>query len=254
MRQFKCWDRDMQINGNHADSYYRNLPDHDLGAFSNFFNRLSQKRNLRTCLDIGANIGLASLTMHRLAPEAQILAFEPSPLTFKYLSENISQAGCSDRVSMNQLAMGEAEGSMKLFVNEESAANNHISIDGAGIAVAVSTIDIFCRENDIDSVDFIKIDTEGFDNFVLKGASQIIFRDRPVIMFEFNEHDIISYFGADPVTWMRDAMICVGAVGVVDAFSGLPSLLPSDPEAAVLHLRSLSKTDRDVFDLATQIA
>ena len=140
----------------------------------------------RTFIDIGAHIGTTVIPFLKLYNRC--LAYEPHNENYKFLSKNIVENNVSDRVIIKNLAIGdktlkgdliyhkgENSGCYYFNENEENKENtNSIRLD--------DDTDILSR-NDID---FIKIDTEGFELNVLKGAEQTILRNKPLIEVEIN--------------------------------------------------------------------
>jgi hypothetical protein len=63
----------------------------------------------------------------------------------------------------------------------------------ASVDCRVMTLDAYCLENHIEQIDFLKIDTEGYELFVLKGARHMLEQNRiRVVQFEFNEMNVVS--------------------------------------------------------------
>jgi FkbM family methyltransferase len=154
-------------------------------------------RSVETFFDVGANVGQTSREALRSFPRARVFAFEPHPLTFARLRAALP----SDRLSVHQLAFGEESGDVKLYVYGTSADGSTMNslVPDARYAVKsgqsateciveCSTIDQFCASNDIEVIDVLKIDTEGFDLFVMKGAARML-RERRIgfVYSEFND-------------------------------------------------------------------
>jgi FkbM family methyltransferase len=148
--------------------------------------------------DVGANIGQTSRQARDAFPDARIHAFEPHPETFGKLKISAAQ----DRFLAYQLALGEKDGEATFYEYASSGEGSLInsltpnarfplqyghSATGC-ISVTCSTIDSFCAEHKIDHVDLLKIDTEGFDLNVLRGAERML-RQRAIkfVYVEFND-------------------------------------------------------------------
>lgn len=146
--------------------------------------------------DIGANIGSMSLAFAKLTPEGQVYAFEPTSYAFAKLEENLS---------LNP-SLAEHIKTIQMFASEKTAGDHEIEaysswkIDGSEKSVhplhggtlktdrekkipAIS-LDDFCDQNQIKKLDCIKIDTDGHELQVLKGASRTIEKFHPNIIFE----------------------------------------------------------------------
>jgi FkbM family methyltransferase len=136
--------------------------------------------------DIGANRGQTTSRYRAEFPRARIYSFEPHPDLFNQLQENVGRV---DGVEVHQLAMGERPGKVTLHLNRFDM--NHSLLNQADdaqrwarvdhqddIEVEASTVDVFCEEAGIDRVDLLKIDTEGADLLVLRGAETMLARQQ----------------------------------------------------------------------------
>jgi FkbM family methyltransferase len=149
-------------------------------------------------LDVGGHIGYTALFFAGAAREGAVHVFEPSPDNLRYIRKNI--AGKSN-VTLVEAALGESVGSAELFIDGLSGQNN--SLDGEHYAeiqrenafvsatqyyatVPLTTIDTYCRETRI-SPGFLKIDVEGFELAVLRGAAETLEEHHPVLMVEMME-------------------------------------------------------------------
>ncbi|MEA5583279.1 FkbM family methyltransferase [Nodularia harveyana UHCC-0300] len=138
--------------------------------------RISPDLTLKTIFDVGANKGQTTLNYRRKFPEAHIFAFEPVNQTFAVLKTNV---GADSHVSCFNLALGEENKQEKMLVAGTSGSNSISS--GSQVnsqpnqsleTVNIMTLDQFMVENDhkIDQIDLLKIDTEGYECQVLRGA------------------------------------------------------------------------------------
>lgn len=138
--------------------------------------RISPDLKLKTIFDVGANKGQTTLDYRRKFPEAQIFSFEPVSQTFEVLKANI---GVDPHVSCFNLALGEENKQEQMLVQGTSGSNSisHLSkvnspADQCLETVNIITLDQFMEEDDhkIDQIDLLKIDTEGYECQVLRGA------------------------------------------------------------------------------------
>lgn len=154
-------------------------------------------------LDIGANIGQTSLNMFRKQKnkglEPVIYAFEPYPRTFEKLQTNIS---LNKNTGIRPYNMGIGKQKGFLYMMQHSPSNSGgfrmTSDKQNNVEVPVISLDEFVSENEISAIDFIKIDVEGFELEVLKGAWQTIRKFRPVIVFEYSVENILAQQGNIP--------------------------------------------------------
>ena len=162
-----------------AGNEFRGFPNFSayLGAWK-YRPSLSELRYLEECvksadtiLDVGANFGVISCACSRFAPSADIWAFEPTLATAEALQDNVRRNGITN-VRIVRSAVGASDGTT-MFQSSSDPATNHISL-GAGDAVRVplTTLDTFLDCAGIEAVDFLKIDTEGADFDVLRGAAR----------------------------------------------------------------------------------
>ena len=150
--------------------------------------------------DIGANIGRFSTAVLNAFPNAAIHAFEPHPRNFAFLKANLPE----DRVECHNLAVGDARGELTLYDRADAEDGAHASLYEAAISeihkqrtveysVSMETLDQFCEERGIKDIDLIKIDTEGGELSVLRGAKKLIQNGTiKCVHFEFNEMNIVS--------------------------------------------------------------
>jgi len=125
--------------------------------------------------DIGAMIGYHTVTMAQLAgPEGAVYAFEPSPANYRVLGANIDGNRCRNAMPILGAA-GAANGEAWLYLNPDNAGDNSIYAvkDRAKIPVRIYALDDFYGPKQ-KAVSFLKIDTQGFEIEVLKGAREIL--------------------------------------------------------------------------------
>lgn len=116
--------------------------------------------------DIGANIGSYSLIASEQR-SALVFSFEPHPVTFQLLQDNVDLNRRSN-VKLFNMAIGEEDGNIYL-TNNPGAATNHIEVgpNENAIEIICQRADSFCRANKIEP-DYVKIDVEGFEFNVIK--------------------------------------------------------------------------------------
>jgi len=132
----------------------------------------------RTMVDIGGCIGTTALPYSRLY--SKVYAFEPNPESFSFLQENIQQNNCNNITAFN-LALSDRH---YKGISERYGNNSGMVIfrENAVGSVESSTLD----DQNIENVDFIKIDTEGTEYLVLKGAEQTLRNYKPLVQLEVN--------------------------------------------------------------------
>lgn len=146
------------------------------------------------CLDIGANVGETALLMAQHC--AMVHAFEPNP---DLEPEFAGRTAGTANIERHAMAVSDYRG--ETFLNLRGHHTQHFvsglgPVDDRSVRVPVTTIDQFCMERGM-TPSFIKIDVEGTEPHVIRGAMETIRRHRPVIIFEFHERH--WWFGYEAV-------------------------------------------------------
>jgi len=138
------------------------------------------------CFDIGAHIGYYSLLLSRwVGHTGRVFSYEPMPYTYSFLERNL-QHNAALNVRAEQAAAGSRDGVVRMeFPNSGRLSWCTVS-DSGDVHVRCTTIDSEVSRLALDRVDFVKIDTEGYELQVLAGAESTIKQLRPKIMFEVN--------------------------------------------------------------------
>jgi FkbM family methyltransferase len=166
-----------------------------------FMERCLSSSEAPTVVDVGANVGDYSAMVLEARKNAIVFAFEPHPETFNRLTARLSST--SNFVATNA-ACGGGPGKLLLYDHEGKSGTGHASLLPGVIErihgdksnqheVDVTTLDRFAADHDIPRIDLLKIDTEGTELEVLKGARDLLREGRiRAIQFEFNEMNIVS--------------------------------------------------------------
>ncbi|MBP0581163.1 FkbM family methyltransferase [Labrys sp. LIt4] len=149
---------------------------------------------IATVFDVGANDGeTAALALHKF-PGARIVSFEPHPETFALLMRRL---GGERRFAGVNAALGVQDGTVDMFEYPSSKINSlsdraqyalRYPQQANRISVPSTTLDAYCERNGFETVDVLKLDTEGFDRIVLEGGRGML--ERRAIRFiyvEFND-------------------------------------------------------------------
>ncbi len=129
--------------------------------------KLAGIRNPGTIIDIGANVGFFSKLCRDLFPKSKVFSFEPIPKIFQCLKNNFKD---DINTKVFNLAISDFNGEAKMSFNEQDSAISQIT-DKGSVGVNVRRLDNVVRENNIDCIDILKIDTETFEAHVLRGGS-----------------------------------------------------------------------------------
>lgn len=149
-----------------------------------------------TVFDVGANIGYYSLLLSRLVgPEGRVYAFEPNPLARARLEDHVALNSASN-IEVTALALGERLGEGRFRFDPDAPAGHAVPNWGSwslarsrrsgNVSVTFSTADLVVRACRIERVHFMKIDVEGLELSVLRGAREILHRHRPFCLVEFH--------------------------------------------------------------------
>jgi FkbM family methyltransferase len=162
-------------------------------------------------LDIGAYVGQFSLVASQLVPNLRVFAFEPTPSVFAQLQRNIELNDCRNVTCVN-LALSDTPGTAQFFTYPGSADQNSLrplSVDSnASIEVRVGTVDSFLKDQNLDRLDVLKIDVEGNELAVLKGAGASLSRFKPVLIVEISRHQrSYGYTGADIKSILNELLL-----------------------------------------------
>ena len=184
---------------------------------TNLMARLIQNDDV--CLDIGANVGVYTLVMSDLARQGRIHAFEPCSMNFNFLRKNIMDNQVSNAIPF-KLALGNKVGPgnfhyLPEFAGCSFAEDKTVDADPDRIiqrawnsrwlrqteSVEFTTLDKWAEEHSIDRIDFIKMDVEGSEYFVLKGGETIFRKFKPILFTELNTMCLATYFGLPPISY-----------------------------------------------------
>jgi FkbM family methyltransferase len=140
-----------------------------------------------TVFDVGAHWGESLEELAPIFPAATIHCFEPFPASFERLRR---QAVSHPRTELNQCAVGAVDGEVTLHVNRGTDFNSalapapeleQLAVQLGGdatpveeVTVPLLSLDSYCAQRAVQRVDFLKIDTQGFDLEVLKGCEEML--------------------------------------------------------------------------------
>jgi len=135
-------------------------------------------------LDVGANVAQSAKGFPHAYPEARIYCFEPVAASFHALREALAENG--GQVEFHQLAMGAERGQARIATSGTGACATIMTPAPAeylqGEQVRVDTLDEFCADAGITRIDYLKIDAEGCDLNVLRGAARLLGDGVPTVV------------------------------------------------------------------------
>jgi len=143
-------------------------------------------------IDVGANIGHYTKRMSDIVGEhGRIVAFEPIGDTFSLLAANLQTFRYQNVTLLNAAASDKSGIAGMLIPNFENGMRNYyeasITTNGDGLKALTLAIDSLCLPS---SVRVVKIDAEGHELNVLRGMTQLLSRDKPVLIVEVSSHEV----------------------------------------------------------------
>ena len=149
--------------------------------------------------DVGANIGLLSVPILATNPSAQVVSFEPSPNSLPYLLKTREESKFQNRWTIIQKALSDQAGEVDFSLTDpftsglEGMKSTGRARTNRTMKVSSSTLDDEWRCLGKPNVSVIKIDTEGADLLVLRGARECICSTRCHILAEWNSENFAAY-------------------------------------------------------------
>lgn len=163
--------------------------------------KLFYPEQINCIVDAGASIGYTSTRFSSLFPSAMIHSIEPYPIFYRTL-QKVSESNL--KIVPHNIALSNFDGNSKLNINHSEGTNSlldtnseHSEIFGNllkkedEVLVRCKTLDAFTEENEIDNVDILKLDLQGYESKALEGANNILLNDKVgVILTEIVFEDI----------------------------------------------------------------
>lgn len=175
--------------------YYKYFPkDYEKENFD-FFKQHSKPG--MTTLDIGAHFGLFAVYFQKTSNGA-VYAFEPTKETLKVLNETVSINNCRGKVHVIDKAVDRQAGTANFFIHPTVGGRGNTLVKDAKLGmtsssyeVSVTSVDDFVKEKGLE-IGCIKIDAEGAELGVLRGAENTIRRFKPFILLSIHPEPIQS--------------------------------------------------------------
>jgi len=165
-------------------------------------------------VDIGANVGHYTLLASGVS-KARTIAIEPIPNTYEKLQKNINLNHLEAKVTCLNIGLGEAEGELKFTKGFD--VMNRVALENENVptlTVPIQKLDEVLRN---EQPTFLKIDVEGFEYYVLKGATETLQKESlKCILLEFNNSgdkfgisdqkvfDFVTSYGFKPLSYNVD--------------------------------------------------
>ncbi len=164
----------------------------------------------RLFLDIGANLGSATVEAMVHFGAAGGIAFEPDPVNFSFLQRNLAANGLIGHVDAHQLALSDRTGSVAFELSPDNAGDHRVRLDGEPLATALgeaerevveveaTTLDQLCDDGTVDlgRVGLAWIDVQGHEPNMLAGAEQLTGAEIPLVV-EYSPYHLGTSGGLD---------------------------------------------------------
>lgn len=165
-------------------------------------------------IDIGAHFGLFSTCASQLTgPTGKIICFEPTPATFSILKKTLALNHCNN-VTPIQAAVSDKEGTATFYMGEKDGCNSNSLINNSlgggeksGYEIKTVTIDGIVSEYAM-RPDLIKVDAEGAELEVLKGAIKTLEKYKPIVIIGLHPFSFTDKPAALGTIW--DLVISIG--------------------------------------------
>lgn len=143
-----------------------------------------------TCIDIGANVG-DTVAIVKSQQKIPMICIEGDNTTFEYLKKNTAQF---NDVKIFKQFLGEKDSAIKANLDKKGWNTTIVPASDSANTIDIKKLDtLFEQEKlDVSSAKFLKIDTEGFDTIIIRGALQFISDIKPVVYFEYNRDNMTA--------------------------------------------------------------
>lgn len=141
------------------------------------------KFDINILFDVGARDDIYYV---KKSSELIVHAFEPNPINYQKLLHNIEVNGIGDRIKPVHVGLGNKNTTVEYYSDTESIfkRTNHITSAVIPYEITIEKLSHYCSMHNIESIDFLKIDTEGYELDVLLGCEEMITSIR-IIQFEY---------------------------------------------------------------------
>lgn len=143
-------------------------------------------------IDAGANFGYNAVLMgKRIGPTGLLVAFEPQRIVYQQLSGNLILNNIFNSITFQAALGNEQSTSTMKVVDYES---NWINIGDTSIGEGGEKIDVYTLDQiELEKLDFIKIDIQGYELFMLQGAKNTLEQYKPTLFIEIEPHQLIKF-------------------------------------------------------------
>lgn len=175
-------------------------------------------------IDVGANVGFFSKRFASwVGPQGQVILLEPEDRNFEALQSMLNRDGLIGRARLIKAAASETSGKALLKINPHHPGDHKLSTDDTGVAVETVRLDDLVLDKGAGKPSLIKIDVQGAELIVLRGAPEILKQAKPALFVELDEAglgkfgasvaQILGYMGSAgyDAYWLRKGGQCTRA-------------------------------------------
>jgi FkbM family methyltransferase len=155
-------------------------------------------------IDVGANVGFFTTYFAQWTRDGEVIAIEPEERNYRTLIATLRRRGLLGRVRALKAVAAETPGTMFLEINRLHPADHKLSLNNTGLTVTAVRLDDLVEKKGVSRPSLIKIDVQGAEMLVLRGASEILERSGPALFVELSEG--LKAFGssvADAVEYLE---------------------------------------------------
>jgi FkbM family methyltransferase len=176
-------------------------------------------------VDVGANIGVTAVMAALVVAPGRVVAVEPVPSTFSHLEHNIASAGLA-QVTCRRLAVAATPGHVSLVSRPGFGFAAYVGhADGldeyTDFPAQAFTLDQLVADEGLQHVRFVKIDVEGYELEVLRGATVVLGRFKPVVFLESNPYCLSIFHKISLVDFIAEILSVFPFAFALDFTSGL---------------------------------
>jgi FkbM family methyltransferase len=179
---------------------------YDEQLIQNFYNNIIFNRDTINFFDIGSNTG-SFIFLPLLNSTINCYSFEPNPLAYEALAENIEINNLENNVKSYNIGMWDTQKQMELKIPKDTTDSglatfgndpsrfiyDNKSGEFTTHTIECETIDSMFEKLKLESLDIIKIDTEGAELSIIKGGEKTIREFKPNILLEFDDNSTVQF-------------------------------------------------------------
>jgi FkbM family methyltransferase len=168
--------------------------------------------------DVGTSLGEVCMTAAGLVgPQGMVYAFEPDPISFRKLTGNLALNRFGNIFASN-LGLGDRPATRQMVVDPGNRGSSRVQrhpAPGESFSIHIETLDSFVAQRELQRLDVLKVDVEGFELSVLKGAHQALGRFRPRLFVTVSDRNLRQQGGSavELIAFIRAAGYSVHRAG-----------------------------------------